>query len=43
MRADAGLRNAQLYEVVGLYANPRAHAFLLSIDEQSQIQALDRA
>jgi DDE superfamily endonuclease len=30
-------------EVVGLYIDPPAHAVVLSIDEKSQIQALDRA
>ena len=29
-------------EIVGLYMNPPAHAVVLSIDEKSQIQALDR-
>ena len=29
-------------DVVGLYVDPRAHAVVLSIDEKSQIQALDR-
>ena len=29
-------------DVVGLYVNPPAHAVVLSIDEKSQIQALDR-
>ena len=29
-------------DVVGLYMNPPAHAVVLSIDEKSQIQALDR-
>lgn len=29
-------------DVVGLYMNPPAHALVLSIDEKSQIQALDR-
>src|SRR5436190_21031601 len=32
----------KLKEVVGLYINPPAHAVVLSIDEKSQIQALDR-
>jgi transposase len=32
----------KLKEVVGLYVNPPAHAVVLSIDEKSQIQALDR-
>ena len=29
-------------DIVGLYLNPPAHAVVLSIDEKSQIQALDR-
>jgi len=29
-------------DIVGLYMNPPAHAVVLSIDEKSQIQALDR-
>ena len=29
-------------DVVGLYVNPPAHAIVLSVDEKSQIQALDR-
>jgi transposase len=33
---------AKLKEVVGLYIDPPAHAVVLSIDEKSQIQALDR-
>ena len=33
---------AKLKEVVGLYINPPDHAVVLSIDEKSQIQALDR-
>jgi hypothetical protein len=28
--------------VVGLYLDPPAHAIVLSVDEKSQIQALDR-
>jgi hypothetical protein len=28
--------------VVGLYVDPPAHAVVLSVDEKSQIQALDR-
>ena len=32
----------KLKDVVGLYADPPAHAVVLSIDEKSQIQALDR-
>jgi transposase len=33
---------AKLRDVVGLYVNPPAHAVVLSVDEKSQIQALDR-
>ena len=33
---------AKLRDVVGLYVDPPAHAIVLSIDEKSQIQALDR-
>jgi len=33
---------AKLADVVGLYLDPPAHAVVLSIDEKSQIQALDR-
>jgi transposase len=32
----------KLRDVVGLYLNPPAHAIVLSVDEKSQIQALDR-
>jgi transposase len=32
----------KLRDVVGLYADPPAHAIVLSVDEKSQIQALDR-
>jgi len=32
----------KLTDVVGLYLNPPEHALVLSIDEKSQIQALDR-
>src|SRR5664279_1234080 len=32
----------KLREIVGLYVDPPAHAVVLSIDEKSQIQALDR-
>jgi transposase len=32
----------KLHAVVGLYVSPPAHAVVLSIDEKSQIQALDR-
>jgi transposase len=33
---------AKLNDIVGLYVDPPAHAVLLSVDEKSQIQALDR-
>ena len=33
----------KLEDVVGLYLNPAEHALVLSVDEKSQIQALDRA
>src|SRR5213075_2736116 len=33
---------AKLHEIVGLYVNPPSHAIVLSVDEKSQIQALDR-
>ena len=33
---------SKLREIVGLYVAPPAHAVVLSIDEKSQIQALDR-
>jgi transposase len=32
----------KLHDVVGLYVSPLAHAIVLSLDEKSQIQALDR-
>jgi transposase len=32
----------KLRKIVGLYVNPPAHAIVLSVDEKSQIQALDR-
>jgi hypothetical protein len=31
-----------MVDVVGLYLNPPEHALVLSVDEKSQIQALDR-
>jgi transposase len=34
--------SAKLEDVVGLYLHPPEHALVLSIDEKSQIQALDR-
>ena len=33
---------ARLGDVVGLYLDPPAHSLVLSVDEKSQIQALDR-
>ena len=33
---------AKLRDVVGLYMHPPAHSLVLSVDEKSQIQALDR-
>jgi len=33
----------KLQDVVGLYLNPPEHAIVLSVDEKSQIQALDRS
>ena len=33
---------AKLRDVVGLYVDPPAHAIVLSVDEKSRIQALDR-
>jgi transposase len=33
---------AKVEDIVGLYMNPPAHAVVVSIDEKSQIQALDR-
>ena len=32
----------KLRDIVGLYVNPPTHAIVLSVDEKSQIQALDR-
>src|SRR3954451_12487657 len=32
----------KLQDVIGLYLNPAQHAIVLSVDEKSQIQALDR-
>ncbi len=32
----------KLHDIVGLYVDPPAHSLVLSIDEKSQIQALDR-
>jgi hypothetical protein len=31
-----------LRDIVGLFVDPPAHAVVLSVDEKSQIQALDR-
>jgi len=33
---------AKVRDIVGLYVDPPAHAIVLSVDEKSQIQALDR-
>ena len=33
---------AKLNDIVGLYVDPPAHAVVLSVDEKSQVQALDR-
>ena len=33
---------AKVVDIVGLYLNPPEHALVLSVDEKSQIQALDR-
>ena len=33
---------AKVRDIVGLYLNPPEHAIVLSVDEKSQIQALDR-
>ena len=33
---------AKVQDVVGLYVDPPEHALVLSVDEKSQIQALDR-
>ena len=32
----------KLEDVVGLYVDPPRHAIVLSLDEKSQVQALDR-
>jgi hypothetical protein len=32
----------KLKDIVGLYVDPPEHAVVLSVDEKSQIQALDR-
>ena len=32
----------KLHDIVGLYLNPPEHALVFSVDEKSQIQALDR-
>jgi hypothetical protein len=33
---------AKVRDIIGLYVDPPAHAIVLSVDEKSQIQALDR-
>ena len=33
---------AKVRDIVGLSVNPPEHAFVLSVDEESQLQALDR-
>ncbi len=33
---------SKLQDIVGLYVDPPAHAIVLSFDEKSQIQGLDR-
>jgi hypothetical protein len=33
---------AKVENIVGLYMNPPVHAVMVSIDQKSQIQALDR-
>lgn len=33
---------AKVRDIVGLYVDPPAHAVVISVDEKSQIQALDR-
>ena len=38
---DPGLA-ANLADIVGLHVDPSAHAVMLSLDEESQVQALDR-
>ena len=38
----ANRNSPKLREIVGLYVDPPAHAIVLSVDEKSQIQALDR-
>lgn len=40
--SDDPLFAAKLRDIVGLYVDPPAHAVVLSVDEKSQIQALDR-
>jgi hypothetical protein len=34
---------AKVRDIVGLYVDPPAHSVVLSVDEKSQIQALDRS
>ena len=33
---------AKVHDVVGLYVDPPAHSLVLSVDEESRIQARDR-
>ncbi len=40
--ARSRVRRRKLRDIVGLYVDPPAHAVVLSVDEKSQIQALDR-
>jgi hypothetical protein len=40
--AHPGFPPHRIRNVVGLYVDPPAHAIVLSVDEKSQIQALDR-
>jgi hypothetical protein len=39
---DPALAERRLKDVVGLYVDPPAHAVVLSVDEKSHIQALER-
>jgi hypothetical protein len=39
---DQHLKEFGAADIVGLYVDPPAHAVVLSVDEKSQIQALDR-
>ena len=38
----SGIRREALRDIIGLYVDPPAHSLVLSVDEKSQIQALDR-